>query len=51
MLSLRLHQLGKELEELKEQKIRIQANDPTLKQIDDLIKATKNSMGRLWMKA
>ena len=47
MLSLRLHQLGKELEELKEQKSRVQANDPTLKQIDDLIKATKKQYGQI----
>lgn len=47
MLSLRLHQLGKELEELKEQKSRIQTNDPTLKQIDDLIKATKKQYGQI----
>ena len=47
MLTDRLHHLGKELEEFNNQKKRIQANDPALKQIDELIKATKKQYGQI----
>ncbi|MDY4629104.1 MAG: DEAD/DEAH box helicase [Prevotella sp.] len=47
MLTDRLHHLGKELDEFNNQKKRIQANDPALKQIDELIKATKKQYGQI----
>lgn len=47
LLTDRLHHLGNELEELKNQKKRIQANDPALKQIEELIKATKKQYGQI----
>ena len=40
-LQARLFHLGKELDQYKEQEGRIQANDPMLAQIKNLIKATK----------
>lgn len=46
LLTDRLHHLGKELEEYDNQKKRIQPNDPAIKQIEELIKATKSSMAR-----
>lgn len=47
LLTDRLHHLGKELEEYDNQKRRIQANDPALKQIEELIKATKKQYGQI----
>lgn len=47
ILSDRLHHLGKELEELDNQKKHIQANDPAIKQIEELIKATKKQYGQI----
>lgn len=47
MLTERLHHLKKELEAFNNQKKRIQANDPALKQIEELIKATKKQYGQI----
>ena len=47
MLADRLYHLGRELEEYNNQKSRIQANDPALKQIEELIKATKKQYGQI----
>lgn len=47
MLTERLHHLGKELEEFNNQKKKIQANDPAIKQIEELIKATKKQYGQI----
>lgn len=47
MLRGRLNHLGKELEQYSEQKRHIQANDPALKQIEELIKATKKQYGQI----
>jgi len=43
----RLHHLCKELEDYDEQKKHIQTNDPALKQIEELIKATKKQYGQI----
>ena len=47
LLTDRLHHLGKELEEYDSQKKRIQPNDPAIKQIEELIKATKKQYGQI----
>ena len=47
ILTDRLHHLGKELEEFNNQKKHIQSNDPALKQIEELIKATKKQYGQI----
>ena len=47
LLCDRLHHLGQELEEFNNQKKHIQANDPALKQIEELIKATKKQYGQI----
>lgn len=47
MLSNRLHHLGNELEEYSKQKKQIPANDPTINQIEELIKATKKQYGQI----
>ena len=47
LLTDRLHHLGKELEEYDNQKKRIQPNDPAIKQIEELIKATKKQYGQI----
>ena len=47
MLSNRLHQLGNELENYDAQKKQIQSNDPAIKQLENLIKATKKQYGQI----
>lgn len=47
MLTERLLHLRKELEEFDNQKRHIQANDPALNQIEELIKATKKQYGQV----
>lgn len=46
-LADRLHALGDELNNLKDQKARIQPNDPALRQIDDVIRAVKHQYGKI----
>ena len=46
-LSDRLHALSVELDILKDQKSRIQPNDPALKQIDDVIRSVKHQYGKI----
>ena len=46
-LQARLFHLGKELDQYKEQESRIQANDPMLAQIKNLIKATKKQYAQI----
>lgn len=47
LLANRLHHLVDELENFKEQKKHIQHNDPALKQMEELIKATKKQYGQI----
>ena len=46
-LQARLFHLGKELDQYKEQESRIQANDPLLKQIENLIKSTNKQYAQI----
>lgn len=47
ILADRLHHLGNELEQLKNQKKQISKNDPAINQIDELIKATNKQYAQI----